>query len=79
MWFGVVYVLMRRFRVVWRFESLVRRVHFVLVRMSYDDRCCFDGDGCCWGWWRCDDGGVVERGVLPAYYHDDAVVHTVEL
>ena len=44
-------------------------MRFVLVRMSYDDRCFVDGGG----------GDVVGRGVLPAYSHDDAVVHTVEL
>jgi hypothetical protein len=65
---GVGYVLMRSlFGAGWRFGG--RRVRFVLVRMSYDDRCFVDDDG----------GDVVERGVLPAYYHDDAVVHTVEL
>ena len=45
-------------------------MHFVLVRMSYDHRCFVDGD---------DGGDVVGRGVLPAYSHDDAVVHIVEL
>ena len=45
-------------------------MHFVLVRMNCDHRCFVDGGG---------GGDVVGRGVPPAYYHDDAVVHTVEL
>ena len=54
---GVGYVLMRSlFGAGWRFGG-GRRVHFVLVRMSYDHRCFVDGDG---------GGDVVGRGVPPA-------------